>query len=250
MSLERTQALVLRDRAFSETSRTYSMLTERFGRLQFIGKGVRKPKSRLGGHLEWPCVAELVFHMHPTEGLLTLSDADVQETFPIVRKDPIRVGICAVMTELTDRTAPLGQADVRMFAVLLSHWYALERESDPYLVLGSFGLKWATAAGWDLEMGRCGVCGRARDSYWLDPERGGLVCPHCEPSAHGRVTVDRRLAEFWTRLSERAPSEIEGQSGEALAGRIVTLFEKIAAHFVPPPGKLTSLGFVRRFMAA
>lgn len=247
MALERSQALILRDRPYSETSRTYSALTERFGMLQFIGKGVRRPKSRLGTHLEWPALGELVFYLHEREGLINLSEANVEETFPVVRADPAKLGHCAAMTELVLRTAPPAQRETRLFAITQAHWMALEGGREPILLLGSFALKWARISGWALEFERCSVCSEVRTAYRLDLEAGGLICTRCAPEREGRPPLDPAMGSFLARLVERPPSALNGEVKPALAKSLLTLMEQIGRHFLPPPGKLVSLDFVRRF---
>ncbi len=51
--LYRTEAVVLSRMAFGEADRILTIFTPRHGKLRVIAKGVRRPTSRLGPHLEY-----------------------------------------------------------------------------------------------------------------------------------------------------------------------------------------------------
>ena len=52
--IERTEAIILKTQNFSETSRIVSAFTRQFGRMKFMAKGARKPKSRFGASFQPP----------------------------------------------------------------------------------------------------------------------------------------------------------------------------------------------------
>ncbi|MDP2948050.1 MAG: DNA repair protein RecO, partial [Chloroflexota bacterium] len=48
----KTEAIVLRQRKLGEADKIVTLYTPNYGKLDAVAKGVRRPKSRLGGHLE------------------------------------------------------------------------------------------------------------------------------------------------------------------------------------------------------
>src|SRR3970282_150712 len=50
--LYKTEAIVLRSMDLGEADRVLTVLTPRLGKLRVIAKGVRRPKSRIGGRLQ------------------------------------------------------------------------------------------------------------------------------------------------------------------------------------------------------
>ena len=48
----RTQAIVLSRRDFGESDRLLKLFTPDYGKISAVAKGARKPKSKVGGHIE------------------------------------------------------------------------------------------------------------------------------------------------------------------------------------------------------
>ena len=48
----KTEALILRRRKLGEADSILTLYTPRFGRYDVVAKGVRRPRSRMGGHLD------------------------------------------------------------------------------------------------------------------------------------------------------------------------------------------------------
>jgi DNA repair protein RecO (recombination protein O) len=58
----RTDAIILKRRDFGEADRLLTILTPRYGKLDVIAKGARKPTSSKTGHVELFTRADMLIH--------------------------------------------------------------------------------------------------------------------------------------------------------------------------------------------
>ena len=92
----KTDAVVLRARNLRETSKFLTMYTEAYGKLTVVAKGVRQPKSRLGGVLEPFNIISVVLYKKENRDVHYLSSAEIIE--PLWRLTTkirrVRNGVC------------------------------------------------------------------------------------------------------------------------------------------------------------
>ena len=86
MSAAPTQAIVLRQWDFSETSQTVALFTRTAGLVRGLAKGSRREKSAFSGGLEVLTRGELLFISKQKSDLATLTEWDLQEVFWGVRR--------------------------------------------------------------------------------------------------------------------------------------------------------------------
>ena len=83
--LYKTEALVLRGIPFGEADILLTLFSVDSGKLKIIAKGVRKPSSRLVGHVE-PLTRSLFF-LSRGRDLDLLNQAVIEESFLSIRTD-------------------------------------------------------------------------------------------------------------------------------------------------------------------
>ena len=87
MPLERATALVIRGTDFSETSRIVTLWTREFGKVRALAKGGRRLKSNFDVALDLLTVCGIVFIRKSSGSLDLLTEARVEERFPLLRAD-------------------------------------------------------------------------------------------------------------------------------------------------------------------
>lgn len=109
--IERAHGLILRIRPFSETSVIANWLTPEFGRISTMAKGARRPKSSFRGKLDLFYEAEFSFVRSRRSDLHTLSEINLRETHPMLRRDLDalqQAAYCAALIEqATEKETPL-----------------------------------------------------------------------------------------------------------------------------------------------
>lgn len=81
-----TIGIVLHRTNYGEADRIMTALTADHGKVRFIAKGVRRPKSKLAGGVELFCVSQLSFITGRSD-LATLTSARPQQQFSNITKD-------------------------------------------------------------------------------------------------------------------------------------------------------------------
>src|SRR3990170_1747604 len=102
--LYKTEAIVLRQRRLGEADRIVILYTPAYGKLEAKAKGVRKPTSRMAGHLQplTRCMVQLA------QGRASDVVAGCQtiESFQALREDLDRLSRALYAVELVDRLTP------------------------------------------------------------------------------------------------------------------------------------------------
>jgi DNA repair protein RecO (recombination protein O) len=175
------QAVVLRWYKLAEADRILVLLTASHGKVRAVAKGVRKPKSRMGGALQPLAHVDLQLWRGRSE-LWKVTQAQTIDAFRTIRGDLDRLLRAGVLAETIDQITPDGDGDVRRYQMLVGALRALDAKDSPALV-GAFLLKLLASDGVAPDLDMCVQCGSSVDdgaelvSY--DAAEGGLRCRSC-----------------------------------------------------------------------
>ena len=185
--LYKTEAIVLRSMDLGEADRVLTVLTPRLGKLRVIAKGVRRPRSRIGGGLQPFSDVQLVLAVGRTFDVVTSSS--LEDPHLGLRNDLHSTAAAWYVVELADLLCE-GAADsheaFRLLAQALSALDAgpqIERE----VVARWFELALLDAMGFRPELAQCLECGAVIEPTGnaYSPAGGGVLCPQCAHAAHG-----------------------------------------------------------------
>ncbi len=82
MPIVKSEAFVLKNFRYSETSKIVILFTKNFGKINAIVKGARNFKSRLCGTLETMNYIEAVIYFKENRDLQIISAAEYKKSFP------------------------------------------------------------------------------------------------------------------------------------------------------------------------
>src|SRR5437764_13336849 len=123
----RTEALVLRRHDFGEADRVLTLYSPWRGKFRAIAKGVRRPKSRLGGHVE------LFTHVNVLaaqgRNLDIVTQAETVRPFGRIRDDLWKISYACYVAELVDRFTEEHLENQPVFDLLL-HAFTYLDESE------------------------------------------------------------------------------------------------------------------------
>jgi DNA repair protein RecO (recombination protein O) len=186
----RAEAVVLRRISFGETDRVVTLFTRYRGKLNAVAKGARGPKSRLGGATEpftW-------FNALLAKGqnLDVLTQAEVQNSFPGIRRDLASIGYASYFLEVVDAGVEERQPLPELWDLLVGALGTLEAAQTPDVLARAFELNAMRIVGYEPRLYQC-----ALDEYQVDapgavfhPLKGGMLCPRCARIAPGGVRVE------------------------------------------------------------
>jgi DNA repair protein RecO (recombination protein O) len=191
----KTEGIVLRSMDLGEADRVLTVLTPRLGKLRVIAKGVRRPRSRIGGALEPFTDVQLVLAVGRTFDVVTSSS--LEDPHLGLRNDLLSTAAAWYVIELADRFCE-GAADshdaFRLLAQALSALDAPPDEVTREVVTRWFELHLLDAMGFRPELTRCLECGAEiePEGNAYSPAGGGALCSQCAHAANGArpVTTD------------------------------------------------------------
>jgi DNA repair protein RecO (recombination protein O) len=209
MSINRTQAVVLRSRKIRESSKVVVLFSQNYGKISTIAKGGFKPKSKFGSSLELFTHASIIFYKKENRDLHTLSHSEIVNSFDDVKRDVIKLAYASVAGEIVERLVPQEEPNKGLFGLLvavLSEMNVAERRQLEIL-LSSYQLKMLHLIGYGPELARCVRCGKAVDDrIWFGLTSGGVLCPLCRDKDLNAVAISKPALEL-LRAYENEPLE-------------------------------------------
>lgn len=175
----KTQAIVLKRRELGEADSLVTLYTPYLGKIRAVARGARRPKSKLGGHLEplTCCDAQLA----GSRSLDVITQCQTVESFMALRDDLWRSSCGVYAAELVDRFTPDSHENPAVFELLLGvlRWLCRVRQNDG--LLRCFELHLLDSLGYRPQLQQCVAC----DAVLLPEENtfsssgGGMLCPGC-----------------------------------------------------------------------
>ena len=219
----KTQAMVLSRFELGEADRVLTLLTPHDGKIKAIAKGVRRPKSRIGGAVE--PFAELHLVMIRGRTFDIISQASVGEAWLNLRDKLESSATAWYLGELAQRAVEERATAYPVYALLRRAFQLLDDGMAPGRVARWYEYGLADALGMRPEVDRCVECDRQLDETetfrWV-PALGGVLCErHPGPPAEqvGLSLDGLKLLKAYRRLdieAIRIPPAVETEVEDAL----------------------------------
>jgi DNA repair protein RecO (recombination protein O) len=187
--LYRTEAIILRRQDFGEADKLLTLYTPGLGKTRVLAKGVRKPKSRKGGHVELFTHSNLL--IAKGRSLDVVTQAETIHSFLPIRRELLRTSYAYYAAELLDKFTEEGEENRRVFELFLDALFWLSEAEDLSLALRYFELHLLNYVGYRPQLFQCLRCARPIESAtsFFSSEHGGLLCPHCGEGERGSREV-------------------------------------------------------------
>ena len=179
------EAIVLRSSPIGEADRLLTVLTPWMGKLRITARGVRRPKSKLGGHLE--PLTRSTLTIAKGQNLDTVTGADAMEMFSALKGNLSRLSAALYLTELVDSINPLESPNLPGYFTYLEGLRAIEMRNRMDLVLRYLEICLLGQAGFSLELRQCVECRNqvTEGKHRFSARAGGVLCPACQTSIPG-----------------------------------------------------------------
>jgi DNA repair protein RecO (recombination protein O) len=179
----RTQGLIFKKEDRAEADQLLSIFTKDFGKLEILGKGIRRISSKLRSAVE-------IFYLSETEFIQgktykTLIDAILIEKFQNLRKDLKRLSIAYKISEDLDNLIRGEEPDERIWSLLNE---TFQRLNAPNLKPLTYNLTYyyflwnlISALGYKPELSNCPICQKKLrpGKLYFSEKEGGVVCQNC-----------------------------------------------------------------------
>ena len=212
----KTEAIVLKTLNVGEADKILTLYTPNLGKFSAMAKGVRRPKSKLGGHLGRLTHSSLM--LARGRNLDVITQSETISSFLPLRGDLWRSSLALYAAELVDQFTVEHVENYPIFRLLLDTLHRLCETEDGELTLRYFELHLLTHLGYKPELHQCMACKSALEpvTNFFSPS-GGVLCPQCRqreplsrPLSVNALKVLRFLASSdYTRASRlRLNSEL------------------------------------------
>jgi DNA repair protein RecO (recombination protein O) len=180
MPILRTNAIVLRRFDFRETSLIVRFLTDEFGKISGLLKGIRKDPRKFASTVEPFSHNEIIFYQSRHATLHLVSQCDIKENFSPLRQDLSRVGTASVMMELADAVMPDEDKNIEVFDLTVQALAELAVNPNPEKIGTIYKIKLLSLSGFKPHLDSCISCvGQSLGQAKFSLRFGGLLCERC-----------------------------------------------------------------------
>jgi DNA repair protein RecO (recombination protein O) len=117
MSSVTTEGIILKRHNFGEADRVMTALTDRFGKISIVARGVRRITSRRAGNVE--ILNRVSMSLFKGKNY-TLTEAQSLETFPVIKSQLTLSTIAFHLIELADKLLLEDQPNIPAYSLLLT----------------------------------------------------------------------------------------------------------------------------------
>ncbi len=195
-----TEAIILKKTKLREADHILTLYTPGYGKVQAVARGVRRPKSRLAGHLELLTHSQVSLSRGRNLDTVTASQT-IHAFLPL--KSDLWLSSCGLYaTELVNQFAEENLEDERVFRLLLETLQQLCEAPNKELVLHYFELHLLIEVGYGPQLRECVSCHAALTPVVnaFCPPAGGMLCPACaatQPAAHPLSVNAQKVLRFF-----------------------------------------------------
>ncbi len=177
-----TEAFIIKKIKLGEADRILTLYTPQLGKIQGVAKGVRRPRSKLAGHLE------LITHSQVSlargRNLDTIIGSQTIDSFLPLKSDLWLTSCALYVTELINQFTAEHVENYSLFQLLLATMHRLCQAGDIELVLRYFELHLLDEVGYRPQLQQCVSCHSPLKPVTnaFSPMSGGVLCPGCNRS--------------------------------------------------------------------
>jgi len=174
-----TEAIIIKKTKLGEAGRILTLYTPHLGKIQGVAKGVRRPRSKLAGHLE------LITHSQVSlargRNLDTITGSQTIDSFLPLKSDLWLTSCALYVTELVSQFTAEHDENYPIFQLLVETMHRLCQADNKELVLHYFELHLLDKAGYRPELQQCVFCHSPLEPVTnsFSPADGGVLCPGC-----------------------------------------------------------------------
>ncbi len=205
-----TEAIVIKKTKLGEADRILTLYTPDLGKIQAVAKGVRRPRSKLAGHLE--LLTHSLVSLARGRNLDTITGSQTINSFLPLKSDLQLASYALYAIELINQFTADHIENHLLFQLLLQAMQQLCQLGNSDLVLRYFELHLLNEVGYRPQLQECVTCHQPLKpvNNYFSPSAGGMLCPDCRycqplsyPLSVNALKVLRVLqAGEWTIVSQ------------------------------------------------
>ena len=207
----KTEAVIIKKTRLGEADSILTFYTPHLGKIQGFARSLRKPKSKMAGHLELLTHSQVL--LARGRNIDTITGAQTINSFMPLKTDLDLTSYALYATELVNQFTADNVEDYPLFQLLIETLQSLSNGGDNELILRYFELHLLDMAGYRPQLEHCVTCKSAlKDATNLfSPGAGGMLCPGCRQSqlAYPLSEKARKVLLLLQNSDYSAVSELE-----------------------------------------
>ena len=180
-----TEAIIIKKIKLGEADRILTLYTPHLGKIQAVAKGVRRPRSKMAGHLE--LLTHSLVSLARGRNIDTVTGSQTINSFLPLKSDLRLTSYALYATELVNQFSAENLENQPLFQLLLQTFDRLELGGDNELVLRYFELHLLNETGYRPQLAQCVSCHAMLEPITnsFSPGAGGMLCPTCHQDQPG-----------------------------------------------------------------
>mgnify|MGYP001622927577 CR=1 FL=1 len=172
MSVRKIRGIVIREQQTGESSKQIVVLAKEMGKVRLSARGAKNTKSRLLAGTQLFCYCD--FTVYEGRGFLSVTQADLIESFYALRNDVEVLAQAVYLAELVDSTCPAGMEHDNILKLLLYTMQVMAKGYLPPKLAGRiFEMKYLQYSGF-LASADCVTCGE--QAQYFDQREATFYC--------------------------------------------------------------------------
>lgn len=227
----KTEAVVLRQMPLGEADRILTLFTPDMGKVRVIAKGVRRLKSRYGGHLE--LLNRVAASLTQGRDLDIVNEAQIIESHRPLREDLPRLAKAFYLAELVDGFTAERSPNEPVYRMLLRAFALLGSVTQPDLMLRHFEVHLLGLSGYRPELYRCIECRSELEpaDHLFSPGGGGVVCRDCRTTSGSTMVPVSINAMKVLRFVQRS-SDATAVDGLKVSAGVLREIERLTRTYI------------------
>ncbi len=243
-----TDVINLKSYSISEADKIMLMYSKDKGLIKGIAKGIKKPKSKLGGRMELLVANKMM--LNKGRNLDTICQAEALNTFLNLRCDMTKLFYamycCEIVTNFGIENDPNSEQIYNLFYSFLEHISQAKTKELVMLFVLKFQLKIMNIAGYSLELDNCVKCLKEpeSDSIYFSVEQGGILCENCAKDISKKVKIPFKIKEFLSVLLKEdfsSPTKYDNLVTEKICDVCINLLKNYIEYYSPKKFKTSQI---------
>lgn len=188
--------LVIKEGEIGENDKLLTVLTEKYGKIFVVGKGVKSVRSL---HMATTQLfAYSSFTLRKRGNYYYISDSDLIENYYSIRDDILKLSLASFICDVATHVAKEGSEESSLLKLTLNTLYAISRNVKPLeIIRACFELRVISELGFMPDLSACRCCGEQNPEIsCLDIMDGTIICDTCRQKGGENAIVKDSFYEL------------------------------------------------------
>ncbi|MFC1961987.1 DNA repair protein RecO [Chloroflexota bacterium] len=202
-----TEAIIIKKTKLGEADSILTLYTPHLGKIQGFAKSLRKPKSKLAGHLE--LLTYSTVSLARGRNLDTITGSQTIDGFLQIKQDLWLTSCALYFTELVHQFTADGIENYPLFRLLLETLQQLPHTNNKELLLRHSEMHLLSRVGYRPQLQECVSCHQKLEptTNYFSPRAGGALCPGCRVNHFPVYPLSVNMQKV-LRLLQNSDSEV------------------------------------------